>query len=410
MRLGDVKKVLKSLIKNNTGVTPMLWGRHGIGKSAIVTALGDEIGYRTQTIILSQRDAVDLNGMLYIHEHPTLGSVTSNHPPDWFADALQNGKLILFLDEYNLSRREVINASAELINDRRLNGKKLPDSVFIVCAGNPPDDERYDVSSMSSMTLDRMMHIHVEPDIDATLAYARESGVDGKSRWNADAINYLALNPKAFYKPNENDSKFPIEIDFSPRSWERAQKMFSLSDLSIELRRECMRGLIGAEHATSFINYLSTSEDKRPLVASQVFGDKETAKKAMKLYESWTSSGKNSDIPFDIVNISADNMVAYVVGMFSGGKGDAASAAAARAEEKKFVAEHGDTIVEMLKNSPKAVSKRIIHDLHKIDSISERIIGEPFLKDLVAANDAAHASMTESGIAGRRSKKTAKDK
>ena len=401
MKLGDVKTVLKALIESKVGVTPMLWGRHGIGKSSIVTALGEEIGYRTLTIILSQRDAVDLNGMLYVHEHPTLGSVTSNHPPEWFADAMQTGKLILFLDEYNLSRREVLNASAELINDRRLNGQKLPDDVFIVCAGNPPDDERYDVSSLSSMTLDRLMHIHVEADLDATLAYARQADSDGKARWNEDAINFLALNAQAFFKNNEADHKFPVEIDYSPRSWERAQKMFSISQLSIELRRECMRGLIGTELATSFINYLSKPEAERPITAKQLFeSDARTVKASLDLFESWVSKKKTSSVPFDLVNITADNALAYIVGrcknvMFAS---DGIEKKSALEAMDKFYEKHGKTLVTLVKTAPDSVAKRMISEIWYIEKFGEEISKDSRLKSIVESHNAAKSVMEKAGI------------
>jgi hypothetical protein len=401
MKLGDVKQVLKALIENKTGVTPMLWGRHGIGKSSIVAALGEEIGYRTQTIILSQRDAVDLNGMLYIHQHPTLGSVTSNHPPDWFADALQNGKLILFLDEYNLSRREVINASAELINDRRLNGRKLPDDVFIVCAGNPPDDERYDVSSMSSMTLDRLMHIHVEADLDATLAYAREADMAGKSRWNEDAINFLALNPQAFFKANEADHKFPVEIDYSPRSWERAQKMYNLTQLSLELRRECMRGLIGTELATSFINYLSKPATERPLTAKQLFeSDAKTVKASLELFESWTSKKKNSDVPFDLVNITIDNAIAYAKGRCKDLTlvGDRKEFSQLKDETEKFYKENGKTLVSLVRLAPESVAKRMISEIYFIDNFADDVMKDARLQEIANSHKAAKALMEKAGV------------
>lgn len=399
MKLGDVKEVLKALIESKVGVTPMLWGRHGIGKSSIVTALGEEIGYRTQTIILSQRDAVDLNGMLYIHTHPTLGSVTSNHPPDWFADALQNGKLILFLDEYNLSRREVINASAELINDRRLNGRKLPDDVFIVCAGNPPDDERYDVSSLSSMTLDRLMHIHVEPDLDATLAYARVTDADGKSRWNEDAINFLALNPQSFFRQNERDSKFPVDIDYSPRSWERAQKMFGLKQLSLELRRECMRGLIGPELATSFINYLSKPARERPITAKQLFeSDAKTVKESIELFASWTSKKSASDVPFDLVNITADNALAYILGKCKPLEGTPVERQAITAEAKKFHAAHGKTILAILNAAPESVAKRFISEVHHIQELADDIVKDARLQSIAKSHKEAQEVMNKAGV------------
>jgi MoxR-like ATPase len=141
MNISTVKEVLTAMMNDKTPVTPFLWGRHGIGKSAAVHQAAKALGRRVLDIRISQKEAVDIAGMLYIYEDHELGmSVTSSHPPDWFANALAKGNVVVFFDEMNQGTKEVQNASFEIVLDRKLNNKPLPDSVFIVAAGNPEDD------------------------------------------------------------------------------------------------------------------------------------------------------------------------------------------------------------------------------------------------------------------------------
>lgn len=253
MNIQDTKTVLKALVTSKTPVTPMLWARHGIGKSSAVTQLAKELNYDIYSIILSQKEAVDVAGMLYTFENKALGlSVTASHPPDWFAQALLKGNCVLFLDEFNMARREVMNAAFELVLDRRLNNLKLPDSVFIVCAGNP-DDERYDVTPMSESLRDRLMHIKVTPDVDSWLAWAKtkNSGI------HADVVKFIEVNPKAAYVVDALDTKFPVEIKHSFRSWERVGLVHALN-IPYVLKTECIRGIVGQDLAIAFMQSYGT--------------------------------------------------------------------------------------------------------------------------------------------------------
>lgn len=233
----------------------MLWGRHGIGKSASIAQLAKKLGMNLLTVILSQKEAVDIAGVLYTFEDKALGmSVTAAHPPDWFAKALKKGNTILFFDEFNMARREVMNAAFELILDRRLNNLKLPDSVFIVCAGNP-DDERYDVTPMSESLRDRLMHLKVVSDVKAWLRWAKSSA----STIHPDVVKFIELDPKALYNVDKRDETFPVEIKHGERSWERVGVVQDL-DLPLHLKAECLRGIVGPEYAASFVKSFGTKD------------------------------------------------------------------------------------------------------------------------------------------------------
>lgn len=297
MKLKDVKTLLKEMIRSKTKVTPMLWGQHGIGKSSIVRESAKEMGYQVYNLILSQKEAVDVAGVLYTYEDPVLKmSVTSSHPPEWFARALKNGKTVIFLDEFNMARREVLNAAFELVLDRRLNNVSLPDDVFIVCAGNP-DDERYDVTSLSESLRDRLMHIQVEHDVKGWLKW----GEDTKSL-PEEVIRFIEAQPRAAYSKDALDEKFPVEIKHSERSWERLGAIYALN-LPLNIKTECFRGIVGLELAQAFVKTLDKTN--LPVTVEEILAQDKAALKKAKSY------AEKSPMRVDLLAQSVDNLIEH---------------------------------------------------------------------------------------------------
>jgi hypothetical protein len=299
MNIDDFKTLMKTMIQNKTQVTIFAHGRHGIGKSAAVRQVGKELGYPVYSVILSQKEAVDVAGVLYTFENKELGmSVTSAHPPEWFAEALMKGKMILFLDEFNMARQEVMNAAFELVLDRRLNNKYLPDDVFIVCAGNP-DDERYNVSPMSQSLIDRFMHIHVKPCVNAWMRYAKAPN----SNIHPDVLNFIEKDPAAIRKNDNRDNDFPVEINHSERSWERVGMIHQLP-LDVKIKSECIRGIVGMDLATAFVQ--SFGKNELPLTAEEILKLTKATKDKIELY------CNPEKMRVDLLTASVNNLVSHV--------------------------------------------------------------------------------------------------
>lgn len=265
MNIQDLKKVFKVMVEKDFRGTMMLWARHGIGKSSVIRQIGKEIDYRVIDIRLAQKEAIDITGMLYTFVHPELEnmSVTSNHPPEWFASAVKKGKVILFLDEFNMARREVMNAVFELVLDRKLNNISLPDDVIVVCAGNPDEGDRYDVTPMSESLVDRLLHIKVTPDVDGWLDYAESKNCDPR------ILSFIRATPTALYHPNKLDEAFPVKIKHSERTWlDRANAILGLG-LDQDLQLELLCGALGAEIATLFDKTIK--KDSMPVSVKEIF-------------------------------------------------------------------------------------------------------------------------------------------
>jgi MoxR-like ATPase len=295
MKIKDLKVLLNEMVQKKVQVTPMLWGPHGIGKSASVRQVAKDLGYDLFNVILSQKEAVDLAGVLYTREDKDLKlSVTDAHPPKWFADACKKGKFILFLDEFNMARKEVMNAAFELVLDRRLNNIKLPDDVFIVCAGNP-DDERYDVTPMSESLRDRLMHIMVEADLDSWFDYAKSAKI------SPDVVQFLRNNPQAASIMDKRDLMLPVEIKHSLRSWERLSDIQKLN-LPQRVKQECYSGIVGTEMALLFVK----SSDEKVLSPEDIL---EMSDETVELIQSYL---EGDNIRFDKIEMAIENLGQWV--------------------------------------------------------------------------------------------------
>ena len=113
----------------------MLVGNHGIGKSEILTEYYKAKGMPVIALFLGQMsDPGDLIGLP--HKDEATGK-TDFMPPYWFPT---DGKpIVLFLDELNRARPEILQTIMDLALNRKLAGRKLPEGSRIIAAVNEGD-------------------------------------------------------------------------------------------------------------------------------------------------------------------------------------------------------------------------------------------------------------------------------
>lgn len=174
---------------------------------------------------------------------------------------------VLFLDEFNRSPGDILNASLQLVLDRRLHSHVLPrvngKETMVVAAINP-DDGNYTVAGFDPALLDRFVMCELEPDLKAWSSWAKDAGV------NQIVRDYLIDNPKKLHFVPKDGGK-----GASPRSWEKlATYMDSINNKSDHPTFSYfVKGVIGDTMAAQFITYVNgynrgmTVEELEKLVA-----------------------------------------------------------------------------------------------------------------------------------------------
>jgi len=305
-------------------LTPLLWGKHGIGKSQIVRQLFEEMGYEVIDLRLGQLEVGDLIGMPAQEYYcpncetkygfqarfaycpqceqkgegkiPILGR-TVWLPPSWFPQ--QGEKRCIFFDEFNRGRLDVQQAAFQIVLDRRIHTHKIPDNCVLICACNPPSSDagtgqEYNVEEIDPALLDRFVHIKFTLTNQNWLKWARDYGV------MQEIIDFIATEEK--FLGNEAID-IPIDVTPSPRSYEFLHKLLSGNTIPRRYWTEVAETVIGPTAAIQFIQSLKTEYDK-PIKAHEIFNNFEKIKdKVMAQVEAGEGNTR-----FDLLSVTLDEI------------------------------------------------------------------------------------------------------
>jgi len=230
MKVSETKKFLLDVFKQNKMV-PMLIGKHGIGKSAIVIDTLKEIGcQKISQIMLAQVLPEDVGGM---PQRGSINNIVEWLKPFWF------GSDGLFFDELNRASSETLNAFMEIPLYRSIHGFKIDEKARISIAINP-DNGVYKVGDLDPALWDRVIPIEIEPDLDDWKAWAAKAGI------NDIVISFLTQYNEAFCPNSKADKIAP-----TPRGWERISHLLELG----YFEGKYTKGIIGTEIAYTFEGY-----------------------------------------------------------------------------------------------------------------------------------------------------------
>ncbi|HMO07560.1 MAG TPA: MoxR family ATPase [Paracoccaceae bacterium] len=218
----------------------MLHGRPGVGKSEIVAQLAAETGSLLFDLRLTTIDPADLRGLPY-YDHATRRTVWYR-PEDLPDDPARPA--ILFLDELTAAPPAIQPAVYGLLQERRVGRHALPDSVFLVAAGNAVEDGAvaYDMGTALS---DRLIHLLVRAEAQDWIAgYAQPRGL------HPAVIAFLSTRPDLL-ETTETALRRGEAIACTPRSWARvAEIMAQVPDR--RLRDILIAGVVGEAAAAEF--------------------------------------------------------------------------------------------------------------------------------------------------------------
>lgn len=135
-----MKELIDVFLVAQTGV-PVLWmGKPGIGKSSIIEGGARNLGLDCHVEILSISEPCEVGGLLRgeVGENGKHGRAV-RLLPEWFVRFQEKGEGVLFLDELTTAPPMNQAAALRLIRDRAIGDVRLPESVLIIAAANPPD-------------------------------------------------------------------------------------------------------------------------------------------------------------------------------------------------------------------------------------------------------------------------------
>ena len=218
----------------------MLVGRHGIGKSEILTSYYAEKGMKVVVLFLGQMsDPGDLIGLP--HKDEQTGK-TEFLPPYWFPT---DGKpVVLFLDELNRARPEVLQTVMDLVLNRKLAGKPLPEGSRIIAAVN--DGEEYQLTDLDPALVSRFNIYTFRPTPQEWLLWAEKVGVDSR------IISFLSDHVDLL--DGDDNSQIDRGLDKAPdrRSWRRVSDVFKGVENPTEFHQKLVAGIIGLNAAAVF--------------------------------------------------------------------------------------------------------------------------------------------------------------
>ncbi len=253
----DVKELYEQFQITPINQAILLVGKHGIGKSKIIDDYFSKLGYRIVTLFLGQAaDAGDIIGLPDKHEveleNGTIQKFTDFNPPKWWPHNM-NEKLVIFLDEVNRGKPEIMQCIMDMVLNRKLNGRSLPKETRIIAAMNPSLNGYYQVEDLDPALRDRFNIIEFKPSDKSWIEYAQNNGV------NEVVMGFISRHPEMLDPPSEKDSKSD-GVYPSRRSWERVSDTINANPKLLEGNRSILTNYlytcVGIRAASAFDKYV----------------------------------------------------------------------------------------------------------------------------------------------------------
>ncbi len=259
---------LRIILENTpTEQNIMLIGKHGIGKSKILSDYFAGQKMKVITLFLGQMsDPGDLIGLPHKDE---ITSKTDFMPPYWFPT--DNEPIVLFLDELNRARPEILQTVMDLTLNKTLAGKELPKGSRIISAVN--DGEEYQLTDLDPALVSRFNIYHFTPTVAEWLLWATQKGI------NRQVIKFIEDNPTYLDTVIIEEG---LEKSTDRRAWEKVSDILRNIDLNKLQTKKILAGVIGVAAASKFVESFS---DTKLLSADELMRDFTKHLPKLKTYE-----------------------------------------------------------------------------------------------------------------------------
>ncbi len=215
-----------------------LIGAPGIGKTAIMKQIAEEIGVGLLSYSMTHHTRQSVLGLPFI-EHKTYDgkeySVSEYTMSEIIAsvyDLMEESGVkegILFIDEINCVSETLAPIMLQFLQYKVFGKHRVPDGWIVVAAGNPPEYND-SVREFDIVTWDRLKRIDVEPDFDVWKEFAYKTHV------HSAIVTYLGIKRSNFFNISTTlDGKRFV----TARGWDdlgRIIELYEKNGLSVDVR------------------------------------------------------------------------------------------------------------------------------------------------------------------------------
>ena len=199
-------------------------------------------------------------------------------PPYWFP--IDDKPIVLFLDELNRARPEILQAVMDLTLNRTLAGHALPEGSRIISAIN--DGEEYQLTTLDPALVSRFNIYEFRPTVQEWLLWA------AKHRTDQRVIDFIQAEPAFLDGLPEQKVGQDTGLEKYPdrRAWQRVSDVIkgnaanvigTLSDDDLDL----IAGIVGASAASRFYAF---TQGRQLLSGSDVLNDFAACEAKLRLY------------------------------------------------------------------------------------------------------------------------------
>lgn len=240
----NVSELLEILTLTPSEQNILLVGRHGIGKSEILSEHYRQKGLEVIPLFLGQMsDPGDLIGLPTKDE---TGGHTLFLPPWWWP--LHGRPVVLFLDELNRARPEILQSVHELVLNRTLAGRRLPQGSVVISAINA--GEEYQVTELDPALASRFNIYAFHPEVEEWTVWARKNGIDSR------VIAFIEQNNS--FLDGAGAVEDPLDKTPDRRAWVRVARILKPHAALTPTLTKVIAGNVGAGAALAFSKFLSS--------------------------------------------------------------------------------------------------------------------------------------------------------
>lgn len=328
--INEAKRLIKRAIlsnivcdKPNLAITPLVSGKHGIGKSAMIKSIASELGGVCITVEGGTLKEGEITGLPYQYKDDE-GKIKFRFLPYYAVERIQNeekrlfeaaggtlaedtalvgdenryarnglsaaerveairsGKVhpvIIFIDEINRTENTVYKELMNILLTRSVNGYQFPWWVLFVGAMNPSTQNSvYATNEMDPAQLDRFIKIKVGDSAAEWLKFGKATGV------SPGILTFIKDNPKCLSSDSKDleDEEKPTP---SPRGWDMVDTLlksepllrcfFTEKENDPKVVEKDMKNLVaaklGASVATMF--FASLVSQARAILPEEIIAD-----------------------------------------------------------------------------------------------------------------------------------------